>query len=223
MLVLAALSSLAAVSSLADSASTQTADATRAAIALEKKYYVDLGIKESLHQVLASAEGIDGKSRTGDAAAKLVEWEARVETVFEQEGTQVDVWQGVALPSDVEAVRKAVLADGALDKSGTGNSKPGLATFDFQVPAPFFAEADGLPVLMSELFLQSVSPVPNSKGVKVGAVLEAAYSGIPQAVVKRGLAELGIAKQYGQIGFGSTIYFPNEGIAANGLMPEGFD
>lgn len=191
LLLIAPLSTIYAV---ADSTAAQTAAAARKAVYLEKKYYVELAIKESLHQVLASARGADRKQLVGDAARKLREWEKHAETAFAEDGAVVNVWFGAVSEDELKRLRDQMLADKKA-------ARP-LEAHDF---SEYAVGWKGELLFLSEAFLDAA---PSS-----GAVIS-----------RNGLAFVPEASAFnGEVFcFGASILFPREGIAGIAVAPEGF-
>ncbi|MBI5229520.1 hypothetical protein HY991_05395, partial [Candidatus Micrarchaeota archaeon] len=95
LLVLLLFPALLEVASIKQSYYAESVFLKRHLLLLEKKYYADLGFKESLHQVFYHSEGDSREEKVNDAAAKLAEWEEFVET-SEKEGVFVEAWFGTA-------------------------------------------------------------------------------------------------------------------------------
>ncbi|MEW5955445.1 MAG: hypothetical protein AB1626_02815 [Candidatus Micrarchaeota archaeon] len=194
VLVLLLVAPLSTMHALADSASAQTALAARKAVSLEKRYYLEIALKESLHQVLASAQGADRRQVVADAARKLQEWEKHAEKAFAEEGAAVDAWFGAVGEDELQRLREQMLADKRLAKPS--------AAHDF---SQYGVGWKGELLLLSEAFLDAA---PSG-----GAVISRnGLAFVPEAGALHG--EL--------FCFGASILFPREGLAAIAIAPEGF-
>lgn len=194
VLVLLLVAPLSTMHALADSSAAQTALAVRKAVSLEKRYYLEIALKESLHQVLASAQGADRKQVVQDASAKLAEWEKQAEKAFAEEGAEVDVWFGAVDEDELARVREKMLEEKKPVKPSSAH--------DF---SQYGIGWKGELVQLSQAFLDA-----SAEG---GAVIS-----------RNGLAAVPDAAAFdgGLFCFGASMVFPKEGIAAIAVAPEGF-
>jgi len=195
VLVLLLVAPLSTMHALADSTAAQSAVAVRKAVSLEKRYYVEVALKESLHQVLSSAHGADRKQVMQDAAQKLAEWEKHAETAFAKEGAAVDVWFGAVDEDELTRVREKMLEEKRLSKPGSAH--------DF---SEYGIGWKGELLLLSQAFLDA----PPEGGAVVS---------------RNGLASVPDASALGGgsvFCFGASILLPREGVTAIAIAPEGF-
>ncbi|MCX6767713.1 MAG: hypothetical protein NTY90_03225 [Candidatus Micrarchaeota archaeon] len=111
VLVFAAL--LAHVTQTRLGAEKETYSAKSVAIALEKRYYADIDVKNAFRQVLASATGAGCEEKTADAARKLAMLEAFAEKAYGDKGVQIDLWLGEAGKTAVAELKKKMLGESA--------------------------------------------------------------------------------------------------------------
>ncbi len=113
MLVFASLVAHVAETRLETAAGVHSAKAV--VLALEKRYYADLDVKNAFRQVLASAQGT-GEEKIVDAARKLAALEEFAEKKYAEKGIQVDLWVGEAGKPIVSELKKKMLEEKTVSK-----------------------------------------------------------------------------------------------------------
>jgi hypothetical protein len=165
----------------------------RKVLSLEKKYYLDLEVKESLKQVFESAVGTSREERVQDVAQKLVSWEAFLEKHFREQGIFFDAWFGSINGAEADELARRVMKEKKVSKCSN--------CFDFDSEAIGW---DKKIVFKSAGFLDW-DPLQGTRISRNG------FSFVPE------LADL-----YGEIAFGATAFIPEENLSFVVLIPEGF-
>ena len=110
---------LARVSQTRTAAAAEAYSAKEAVFALEKRYYVDVDLKNAFRQVLAAAQGTGSEEKIVDAARKLALLEEFAEKKYAEKGIHIDCWVGEAdAPGLRELYRKMLDEKRALKPPG---------------------------------------------------------------------------------------------------------
>lgn len=188
LLVIAAIVPLASFAAMQEKAALSAGQSELQALALEKRHYAEMELRESFIQVLQSSQGTSREEKVVDVANKLSKWEAFVEKEFGDRGMLLDVWCGATTPSEISRLKKQILEKQTLFRPSLSHNLN-----------EFVLGWQGQALPVSAAFLDSTI-----EGVKVS---RNGLSFAPDLATAYSIVD-------GETSFGASLYLPGEKIAA---------
>jgi len=162
-------------------------------IAIEKRYYEDLSLKQAVAQVLRQAQGSSIREKVLNASEGLEKLERFVEAKYAEKGVLMDLWFGVLREGEAQELAGRMMDEKRALKCGS--------CFDFSARA---LDYDG-------------NIVPKSASVLFASPAGSAF------VSKNGLSIAPFPEgAFGDVLVGASFFLPDGKIAFVSLMPEGF-